>query len=374
MSDLQQQVQEAIDQLVASGTETGIQVAVYRHGELVVDAVAGVADAATGRPVTPATPFFSASTGKGLTATVAHVLVERGVFGYDTPVVALWPEFGAQGKQGATVRHVLTHTVGVPGVPADTTPEDLCDWEKMCAWIAAAEPWWEPGTKMGYHALTFGYIVGELVRRATGTRISQVLREEVAAPLGVADELFFGVPASDLGRLARLEEGGEPLSAEQVTQLEETMPLLFKAVPLAVQPSAALYNRTEFLMSDVPAGGTVTARAMTRLYAALLGEVDGVRLLSRARLREVTAVAVDAVDQIFGNWAQMGLGYALGGPLADALGTGTVFGWSGAGGSHASADTTTGTAFALTKNRFTMTESRTDADVAAIVATAITES
>jgi CubicO group peptidase (beta-lactamase class C family) len=368
MSDLRQQVQEAIDQLVASGTETGIQVAVYRHGELVVDAVAGVADAATGRPVTPATPFFSASTGKGLTATVAHVLVERGVFGYDTPVVALWPEFGAQGKQGATVRHVLTHTVGVPGVPADTTPEDLCDWEKMCAWIAAAEPWWEPGTKMGYHAWTFGYIVGELVRRATGTRISQVLREEVAAPLGVADELFFGVPASDLGRLARLEEGGEPLSAEQVTQLEETMPLLFKAVPLAVQPSAALYNRTEFLMSDVPAGGTVTARAMTRLYAALLGEVDGVRLLSRARLREVTAVAVDAVDQIFGNRAQMGLGYALGGPLADTLGTGTVFGWSGAGGSHASADTTTGTAFALTKNRFTMTESRTDADVAAIVA------
>jgi CubicO group peptidase (beta-lactamase class C family) len=368
MSDLRQQVQEAIDQLVASGTETGIQVAVYRHGELVVDAVAGVADAATGRPVTPATPFFSASTGKGLTATVAHVLVERGVFGYDTPVVALWPEFGAQGKQGATVRHVLTHTVGVPGVPADTTPEDVCDWEKMCAWIAAAEPWWEPGTKMGYHAWTFGYIVGELVRRATGTRISQVLREEVAAPLGVADELFFGVPASDLGRLARLEEGGEPLSAEQVTQLEETMPLLFKAVPLAVQPSAALYNRTEFLMSDVPAGGTVTARAMTRLYAALLGEVDGVRLLSRARLREVTAVAVDAVDQIFGNRAQMGLGYALGGPLAHTLGTGTVFGWSGAGGSHASADTTTGTAFALTKNRFTMTESRTDADVAAIVA------
>src|SRR5918911_691900 len=134
MSDLRQQVQEAIDQSVASGTETGIQVAVYRHGELVVDAVAG---------------------------------------------------------------------------------------------IAAAEPWWEPGTKMGYHALTFGYIVGELVRRATGTRISQVLREEVAAPLGVADELFFGVPASDLDRLARLEEGGEPLSAEQVTQLEETMPLLF---------------------------------------------------------------------------------------------------------------------------------------------------
>ena len=117
----------------------------------------------------------------------------------------------------------------------------------------------------------------------------------------------------------------------------------------------------------------MTARALARLYAALLGDVDGVRLLAPARLREVTAVAVDAVDQIFGNRAQPGPGYALGGPLADALGRGATSGWSEAGGSHASADLTTGTAFAVTKNRFSVTESRADADLAAIVATAVTE-
>src|SRR5678815_3277268 len=149
MSDAQQRVQKAIDQLVASGVETGIQVAVYQRGELVVDAVAGVADPATGRTVTADTPFFSASTGKGMTSTVAHVLVERGAFSYDTRIVELWPEFGAHGKQGATVRHALSHTVGIPGVPADTTPKDLCDWQKMCAVIADAEPWWQPGAGYG---------------------------------------------------------------------------------------------------------------------------------------------------------------------------------------------------------------------------------
>jgi CubicO group peptidase (beta-lactamase class C family) len=144
MRELQQQVQEAIDRLVESGTERGLQVAVFRHGEQVVDAVAGVADPETGRVVAPDTPFYAYSVGKGATATVAHVLVERGLFGYETSVVELWPEFGVHGKESATVRHVLTHTVGVPGIPDDTTPEDLCDWDKMCAEIADAEPWWEP--------------------------------------------------------------------------------------------------------------------------------------------------------------------------------------------------------------------------------------
>ena len=115
MSDAQKLVQEAVGQLVEWGTDTGLQVAVYQHGELVVDAVAGVADSSTGRPVTPGTPFYSASTGKGVTSTVAHVLVERGALDYDTPIVELWPEFGAHGKENATLRHVLTHTVGVPG-------------------------------------------------------------------------------------------------------------------------------------------------------------------------------------------------------------------------------------------------------------------
>src|SRR5262249_43162392 len=248
------------------------------------------------------------STGKSMTSTVAHMLVERGVLAYDTPIVALWPEFGARGKQAATVRHALTHTVGVPGVPADTRPEDLCDWEKMCAVIADAEPWWEPGTKYGYHALTFGYIIGEIVRRVTGKPISQVLREMVAEPLGVASELFFSVPQSELGRLARLEPGAEPMDTEQIKQFKDMMTLLFRATPLSVQPSADLFNRSDFLTSDAPSGGTMSARAVARLYAAVLGEVDGVRLISPDHLREIAAVAVDDVDQVFGNSARMALG------------------------------------------------------------------
>ena len=133
---MQKQVQAAIDELVDTGAERGVQVAVFRDGEQVVDAVAGVADPATGRPVTPETVFYNYSIGKGAASTIAHRLVERGLFGYDTPVVELWPEFGAHGKQAVTVRHVLNHTAGVPGIPLDTTAEDLCDWEGMCAAIA----------------------------------------------------------------------------------------------------------------------------------------------------------------------------------------------------------------------------------------------
>jgi len=350
MSDVQQQVQQAIDQLVESGDERGIQVAVYRGGDLVVDAVAGVADPATGRPVTSDIPFYNFSIGKGAASTVAHVLAERGLFGYDTPVVELWPEFGAHGKHAVTVRHVLNHSAGVPGIPLDTTPEDLCDWDKMCAAIADAELWWEPGTKVGYHAYTFGYIVGEIVRRTTGKPISQVLREDVAGPLGVADELYFGMPASEHHRLARLED--TPGAADMMPEMPPDLPM-FKAGPLTLFPTAQLGNRTDILAADIPAGGKTSARAIARMYAALLDEVDGVRLISPQRLREATAVATSGVDEVFGMPSAWGLGYSIGLPGSTAQDTPTAFGVGGAGGSFAYADTATGIAFALTKNRLT---------------------
>ena len=350
MRELQQQVQDAIDELVESGTERGLQVAVYRDGEQVVDAVAGVADPETGRPVASDTPFYAYSVGKGATSAVAHELVERGLFGYDTPVVELWPEFGAHGKEGATVRHVLTHTVGVPGIPADTMPEDLCDWDRMCAAIADSEPWWEPGTKTAYHAYPFGYIVGEIVRRASGKPISQVLREDVAGPLGVADELYFGMPESELGRLARLEdmEG----SAEFLASMPDDSPF-FKLGPRATTPTAEFGNRKDILMADIPAGGKTSARATARMYAALIGEVDGVRLVSPGRLREISAAAFSGTDEIMGNPATWALGYSIGRLGGEAQQTTTVFGMGGVGGSFAYADTATGVAFALTKNRLT---------------------
>jgi CubicO group peptidase (beta-lactamase class C family) len=352
MAELQRDVQEAIDKLVASGTERGIQVAVYRDGRQVVDAVAGVADPATGRPVDAGTVFYNFSIGKGATATVVHVLAERGLFGYDTPVAELWPEFAANGKQAVTVRQVLDHTAGVPGIPLDTTIEDLCDWDKMCAAIAAAELWWEPGTKVAYHAYTFGYILGEVVRRATGKPISQVLAEEVAGPLGVADELWFGMPAAEQHRLAPLED--EPGAAEAAEQWLASLPPdlpMFKAGPMATFPDAAFGNRPDTLAADIPAGGKTSARAIARLYAALLGEVDGVRLLTPERLREVTAVASSGLDEVFGMPTTWGLGYGIGGPGGSARESPTVFGYGGVGGSFACGDTASGVAWAVTKNR-----------------------
>ena len=350
MSDAQKDVQEAIDRLVESGTERGMQVAVYRGPDLVVDAVAGLADPATGRLVTSDTPFYNFSIVKGAASTLAHVLAERGLFGYDTPVVDLWPEFGAHGKQAVTVRHVLNHSAGVPGIPLDTTIEDLCNWDKMCAAIADEELWWEPGTKIGYHAYTFGYIVGEIVRRATGKPISAALREHVSGPLGVAEEIYFGMPESEHPRLARLEDAPIP---GPMPQMPADLPM-FKAGPMSLYPTAQLGNRTDVLSADIPAGGKTSARAIARMYAALLGEVDGTRLISPERLREATAVSMSGVDQVFGMPTTWGLGYSIGGLGSAPQTSPTVFGIGGVGGSFACGDTATGIAFAVTKNRLTM--------------------
>jgi CubicO group peptidase (beta-lactamase class C family) len=350
MSDVQQQAQEAIDHLVESGTERGVQVAAYRDGEQVLDAVAGLADPATGRPVASDTPFYNFSIVKGAASAIAHVLAERGLFGYDTPVAELWPEFGAHGKGSVTVRHVLNHSAGVPGIPLDTTPEDLCDWEKMTAAIADSETWWEPGTQVGYHAYTFGYIVGEIVRRTTAKPISQVLREDVAGPLGVAEELYFGMPASEHHRLARLEDapGGE----EMMSSMPADLPM-FKAGPMSLFPTADLGNRPDILAADIPAGGKTSARAIARMYAALLDEVDGIRLIPPERLREATAISMSGLDAVFGMPSAWGLGFSIGLLGSSPEETPTVFGVGGAGGSFAYGDTATGTAFALTKNRMT---------------------
>ena len=349
--DIQEQVQQAIDEMVDSGAERGLQVAVYRRGELIVDAVAGVADPATRRLVSADTPFYNFSICKGAASTLVHMLAERGLFGYDTPVAELWPEFAAHGKQGVTVRHVLTHSAGVPGIPLTTTPEDLCDWDKMCAAIADSKLWWEPGTKIGYHAYTFGYIVGEVIRRATGKPISQVLVEELSGPLGVGDELYFGMPRLQQRRLARLEDAPNP-TAMEMPPMPPDLPM-FKAGPMTVFPTAELGSRPDVLAADIPAGGKTSARAIARMYAAMLDEVDGVRLISPERLREVTAVAMSGLDAVFGMPTTWALGYAVGRPGSTPQESATSFGVGGAGGSFAFGDTASGITFGMTKNRLT---------------------
>lgn len=341
MSSLQQEVQRVLDELVDTGAETGLQVAVLHRGALVVDAVAGLADSGTGRRVTPDTPFFGFSAGKVMTSLIAHLLVRTGVVGYDTPVVDLWPEFGAHGKATATLRHVLTHSVGVPAMPRGIGPADLTDWSRVCTAIADAEPRWRPGAETGYHSFTFGFLVGEIARRATGKPMRQLLREWITVPLDLDGDLYFGVPRTDLARPARLEDAVPPPKAPS-----DGDAIL---APWELQPTAAMGNSHEILQADIPSVGTFTARGIAAMNAAVL---DG-RLIDAPQLEKVTAVAFEGTDRIFGNHVRLALGYPLG-----RLGTRpdeapTTFGWVGGGGSYVYADTATGTSFAMTKTRLT---------------------
>jgi CubicO group peptidase (beta-lactamase class C family) len=338
---LQHRIQDVLDELVATGAETGLQVAVHHLDHRVVDAVAGIADGTIGRPVTPETPFFSFSTGKGAASLIAHLLVGNGLVGYDTPVADVWPEFGAHGKEAATLRQVLTHTVGVPAMPAGLGPADLADWPRVCAAIAAAEPRWRPGTRTGYHSFTFGFLVGEIARRVTGRPVRRLLHDWVAVPLGIVGELYFGVPPAELARLARLEDA-EPQPAEPA----EHDGVL---APWEQRPRASMGNSPDFLQADVPSVGTFTARGIATVYAAIL---DG-RLIAADQLAELSAVAFEGTDQVFGNPARLALGYPLGRIGAPPDEAPTTFGWPGGGGSYAYADPATGTSFAVTKTRLT---------------------
>lgn len=348
--DLQEVVQKRIDELVE--TELGLQVAVYQRGELVVDAVAGDG-------VTSETLYFAASTGKGASATVANVLVDRGVLGYDQPIVDIWPEFGARGKDKATLRHVLTHSVGLPALPPDATHETF---STIPADLAAAEPWWEPGTKMTYHAETFGLLVGEIVRRATGRSISDVLRELVT-PLGIENDVFFALPSDQRDRLMPLVE---PEGSEET--FANLAGMFSKVVPPVMQPRAAGLNRPEQLAIEDPSSGILTARGIAKLYAGLIGEVDGVRLVRPEAVPVITGPALVAQDELLGNQATMALGYAIGRLGSTTEESPASFGWPGMGGSVAWADTRSGVAFGLTRTLFDPTGSASAVEIGNLVA------
>jgi CubicO group peptidase (beta-lactamase class C family) len=331
---LQRELQAAVDELAASDSEDALQVAVIHEGRVVADAVAGPADAGT--------LFFAASTAKGVASTVAHVLIERGELDGQQRVADVWPEFGARGKDRVTLRDVLVHSAGVPGLWPEIAPEDLADWDRVCAFLAGERPWWPPGERTGYHALTFGFLIGELVRRATGRTIARVLREEVAAPLGIAGELHFGVPARLLDRVIR--QGGEAPPAPEPGSAAQ------RAIPPGVQPTAEFANRPDVLRADIPAQGTMSARAVARMYAALLGHVDGVTLVSGERLAGLARPAFSGLDQVMGIETTWALGYSPARIGAESR-AGSAFGMIGSNGSAAYGDIDSGTAVALMRNR-----------------------
>jgi CubicO group peptidase (beta-lactamase class C family) len=360
------------DELVGSGAERGLQVAAYVGQQPVVDVAAGVADPGTGRPVRPGTLFYNWSIGKGATATLVHRLVDAGQLAYDTPVAEVWPEFAAtdpattrpprgpreaadprritkHGKQAITVRQVLNHSAGVPGLPPDVPLESVCSWPAMVAALEDAEPWWEPGTKVGYHAYTFGHLAGEIVRRVSGRALGDVLGDLTAA-IGLPGEIRYGIGPDETVDLAVLEDA--PSEGDWTAELPDDLPML-RAAPRALLPTAAFGNDPRVVAADIPAGAKVTARALARMYAGWLGPVDGAEIVSVRRRAEATAESSSGPDQIFGNDSRWALGFALGLPW-DEPGSARVFGMAGAGGSWAGADPDRGVAVAVTRNVMSM--------------------
>jgi CubicO group peptidase (beta-lactamase class C family) len=347
MADLQDRLQEAADEMVAAGAETGLQIAVRRHGRVVADVTAGLADPETGVPVDAGTLFFAASAVKGAAASLAHVLAERGDLSYDLRLADVWPEFAAQSKGGkgrTTLRHVLMHTAGLPGLPPETTPADLCDWDRMCAALAAAEPWWEPGTRFGYHALTFGFLLGETMRRATGQPVSALLRDHLTGPLGVADEVCFAIPPESLPRVARQQPSPRPPEPP-----EKGSPL-DRAAPPALRDTAALGRDKNVLTADIVSLGTMTARGAALMYSALLGCEAGPELVSGGRLEHMAAVAYTGMDEVMGFPSRWAFGYSPGRLGGVASRDGSTFGMIGSNGSAAYADIDHGLAVAVMRN------------------------
>ncbi len=349
VSDLQRQVEHACDRLIKSGAEVGVQVAVMHGGRLVVSAAAGAADPVSRAPVRQDTLFWAASAAKGVASTVAHVLAERGELDYDMRVAEAWPEFAAHGKDEVTVRHVLCHTAGVPGLPPDLTAEQLCDWEQMCDLVADAELWWEPGTRFGYHDYTFGFLLGETLRRVTGQTISELLHELITTPLGVADQVHFGVPERLLPRVA-----GQVASSGAIPPLPDPDSSQARARPAAIAPTVELTNRRDVLCADIPSTGTMSAPGVGRIYAALLGQIDGISLVSPKRLEAMAATTYTGVDEVMGVPSQWAFGYSPYRPAGSAGRPGSTFGMVGGNGSAAFADIDSGVAVAVMRNHFTL--------------------
>jgi CubicO group peptidase (beta-lactamase class C family) len=357
MHDVQGRVQAVLDDLVASGVERGLQVAIYHGEELVVDAWAGVADPATGRLVDGDTLFTVFSTTKGIVATLIHILVARGTLDYDSPIARYWPEFGAHGKEGITVRHALTHTAGIPQMPDGVEIVNLCDWTGMCRLVADLRPLWSPGTFTGYHALTVGWILGGLAEHATGRSLPRLVRDEICAPLGISS-LYLGVDAAVEGRVAELVSApprdadptdpplASPFAALSLQELNE------RAIPAPLQPLEVVFNRPELRRAVVPAaGGVMNARAIARHYAALAGgTLDGVQLLAPEVIGRVSALGTADGDVVLGAPIRKGLGYFLGGPHMPVSDAPAAFGHPGHGGSLGFADPEHRFAFGFTKN------------------------
>ncbi|MFN0147743.1 MAG: serine hydrolase domain-containing protein [Dehalococcoidia bacterium] len=347
---VQAKVQALVEQQVRDGRQIGGQVCAYKDGAVVVDVAFGQMGPKDGRPVQADSLFCSFSTTKGVAALVIHQLADKGLLDYSAPVAKYWPAFGQKGKERVTVAQAMSHQSGLHAMPEPFRVEHITDWEAGIRRMEEGVPAWEPGTATGYHAVTYGWIAGGIVQGVTGRHIKDVIREQIAEPLGVADELYVGIPDGVDARLTTLA----------IIAAGEGLPLpddddFYKAMPKAMWPH---FNHMPFRKACLPSGnGHFSARALARMYAALAGDgsIAGVRLVSPGRIAEMQRIVTNDVDRVLKVPMNKGVGFMMGGESDGIHGpTGpreSAFGHPGAGGSVAFADPEAGLAVGLTINR-----------------------
>ena len=286
-----QEVERLFHEQLSQRLHPGAALAVYRHGRLVLDLYGGLADRESGKPVERGTMFVLYSSTKPLAAVCLHILWQRGRLRWDDPVAAHWPEFAKNGKEGVTVRHVLTHQAGFPETPWSLTWNKWRDWDFVVQTMENIVPEYAPGEVMAYHPRNFGWVIGELVRRIDGRPFNRFLQEEVTAPLGMNDA-YVGLPPELEPRVSRvhaMEDCDRPVS-----------------IPA--------YNEPEVHQAVHPAGGGITtARDLARFYAMLEGggALEGARILTMETVAEVTALQVEGMDLSLGQHKSRSLGLVI---------------------------------------------------------------
>jgi CubicO group peptidase (beta-lactamase class C family) len=338
--------------------EVGAAVAVTWNNEPVVDLWAGSADQGRTIPWQRDTIANVYSTTKGIVAMCAHRLVDEGRLDLDAPVARYWPEFAQRGKERIPVRWLLSHRCGLPAVRRLLPEEALYDWQAMTAALAEEEPWWAPGEKHGYEAVTFGWLVGEVVRRITGKSPGTYFREEIAEPLGV--DFHIGLPDVEHGRVAEMSLLPPAGPGEDGAQLASVIlgdPEGISARAFINPPSMVLgVNYAEWRRAEIPgANGHGSARALARLYGALAsnGEVDGVRVLSPEGVERCRSEQSRGPDAVLLVETCFGLGFMLPQNRPDARygPNPKAFGHPGAGGSLGFADPEARIGFGYVMNR-----------------------
>lgn len=344
--------------------EGGAQLCVYRHGQKVVDLWGG-RDKINDRPYDDRTLTVIMSCTKGATAAVVHRLAERGLIDYEARVADYWPEFAAGGKQDARVWQVMSHSVGLPGIDPDSglVAEDMLYLDRHIGALEAMAPVWEPGASCVYHPITYGSLLDGLVRRVTGKSVSQHLAEEISRPLGL--EFWIGLPEEEDARVAPHFQPIPGPTADNIAAMLGAMGIdlttrLAKTVLLSLQHTGVLIedmNGRPLRAAQLPAGNGVTnAASLAKMYAAMIGEVDGVRLLKPETVEQARTVRTEAMvppgdlgKLQLGLPTRYGLGYQLSREPTEMLGPGS-FGHDGAGGRIAFAHPESGVAAAYVAN------------------------